>query len=248
MPNWYTSKITNKMDWADGLFTLRIDARGVQPYDPGQFLHLAIQQPDGHVINRPYSVASPYGDEIEFFIVEVADGKLTPQFRHVNVGDEILVSENAAGSFTLAKTPSAKCIWLIATGTGIAPYIAMLRDKEIWQRYQKIVLVHGTRYVRDLGYREELCALRESRADQFTYLPAITREEHKCALNGRLTTLLQDRSLEKAAKCEIAHDTTAIMLCGNPDMLNEMEQQLIDRNLKKHRSKAPGNIVAERYW
>lgn len=247
MPNWYASKILDKKEWTPGLFTLTVDAAGVQPFLPGQFLHLAVER-DGQLINRAYSVASPYGPSIEFFIVEVEDGALTPNLNRLQVGDPILVSDRAAGSFTLEKAPDAQCIWLIGTGTGLAPYIAMLRDPFIWERYPKIVVAHGTRFIRDLGYFDELREMQQQRGGRFYYLPTVTREQGEGVQHGRLTTLLEDGSLERAAGIEICESESAVMLCGNPDMLDEMEKILMDRCLKRHRTKAPGQIVVERYW
>jgi ferredoxin--NADP+ reductase len=218
------------------------------PFKPGQFLHLAVEREEGKILNRPYSVASPHGAEIEFFIVEVSEGQLTPMFRPMKVGDPLLVSQRAAGSFTLDKTPELESIWLFATGTGLAPYIAMLRDDEIWNRYRRIVLVHGSRYERDLGYRDELVGLHKARPEQFYYVPTITRESANGVLTGRLTDLMESGRLEEFAETRIEPNTTAVMLCGNPAMLDDMEAMLIARKLSRHKHKAPGNIVVERYW
>jgi ferredoxin/flavodoxin---NADP+ reductase len=247
MPKWCPSRVVDKQLWADGLFTLKIDAAGVQPFEAGQFLHLAVQEGDD-IINRPYSVASPHGAAIEFFIVKVNDGKLTPILDRLAVGDPVMVSERAAGSFTLKKAPVAKNLWLIGTGTGLAPFIAMLRDHEAWERYERIFVVHGTRHATDLGYRDELCNLQRERPARFRYLPAVTREQKDGLLHGRLTTLLADGRLEQAAGTKIDAANSTVMICGNPDMLDEMENDLVNRGLKRHKSKEPGHIVVERYW
>ncbi|MEZ6095453.1 MAG: hypothetical protein R3C03_14690 [Pirellulaceae bacterium] len=178
MPNWYPSKITNKKVWTEGLYTLRVDAAGVEPFEPGQFLHLAIEKGD-QILNRPYSVASPHGPEIEFYIVEVEAGQLTPNFRDIQVGDPVLVSQKAAGSFTLSKTPSSNCIWLIATGTGIAPYIAMLRSTEIWERYKRIVLVHGAgSFVIWVTWKNFANCKRKTKAVSFTSQRSLANRIH----------------------------------------------------------------------
>ena len=140
---------------AEGLFTIHVRNNGVKPFEPGQFLQVGYTRGDEHV-HRPYSVASPWGEVIEFFIVLVEDGQLTPYLWTLEEGDQVDVSQRAAGSFTLKKTPEADNLWLVATGTGLAPYIAMLRTEQPWERYQKIVVVHGVRVAADLGYAEEL--------------------------------------------------------------------------------------------
>lgn len=247
MPVWCPARIVEKKIWTDGLFSLRIATDQVETFEPGQFLHLAVQ--DGEkIINRPYSVASPHGGELEFFIVVVPEGELTPRLWKLTQGDEVLVSQKAAGGFTLTKTPSAQVLWLMSTGTGLAPYLAMLETAVPWQRYERIVVVHGVRHACDLGYAAQLKQLVAERKDKFAYVQAVTREQADGVLYGRLTQCLENGSLEAAAGCNIHPDNSAIMLCGNPDMLDQMEELLIARGLKRHRQKTPGQIVTERYW
>lgn len=259
MPKWFQSKVIEKKVWTDGLFTLTIDGTGVQEFKAGQFLHLA-GFPNGIAddaddetrekqrVNRPYSVASPHGEKLEFFIVRVDDGELTPHLWKLDVGDDIEVSEKAAGRFTLEKTPDAENLWLIATGTGLAPYIAMLRTDEPWERFKKIVVVHGVRHASDLAYTEELKQLEKERGDAFRMIQALTRESAEGTLKGRIPTLVDDGSLEEAAGCTMSQEGSSVLLCGNPAMLDSMEEVLGKRSMIRHRSKAPGQIVLERYW
>ncbi|MDG2471360.1 MAG: ferredoxin--NADP reductase [Pirellulaceae bacterium] len=244
---WTPSTVVQKKIWADGLFTLRVTAPEVLPFSAGQFLHLAIVENDERT-NRPYSVASPHGEHVDFFIVLVEDGKLTPKLWNLEAGDEIEISERAAGSFTLKKTPDAKHLWLVSTGTGLAPYIAMLRTAEPWQRYEKVIAVHGVRHRSDLAYQEEMDAYREQYGEQFAYIPMLSREDDEHALRGRIPQCLESGELERVAECELNQDQSAILLCGNPAMLDEMESRLGERGMVKHRKKAPGQIVLERYW
>ncbi len=244
---WCPGKITKKQIWAEGLFTLHVKVDEVAKYEPGQFLQLGYTKDDKH-IHRPYSVASPWGEIIEFFVVLVEDGLLTPYLWSLGEGAPIDVSKRAAGSFTLKKTPQMENLWLVATGTGLAPYIAMLRTEEPWQRYQRIVVVHGVRLQADLAYSEELESLATGRDGRLVYLPSLTREQPDGLLHGRIPALLESGKLEQQADCEIKPDNTAIMLCGNPAMLDDVESQLEGRGLRRHRSKSPGHIVLERYW
>lgn len=247
MPNWYQSRVLARREWAPGLFTITIESSGVQPFECGQFLHLGLQI-NGELVNRPYSVASPHGPQIEFFVVRVDGGKLTPSLTNLVAGDEVLVSDRGTGSFTLSRSPTSRDIWLMGTGTGLAPFIAMVRDGEIWNRYERVVIVHGTRYAADLGYREELAQLAAERPGRFVYIPAITREEQPGVLQGRINQLLVDGRLEQAAQMIITPSDSTVMICGNPDMLDAVEQALVARNLTRHRAKSPGQIVVERYW
>ena len=259
MPKWFQSKVLEKKVWTDGLFTISIDGSGVEPFKPGQFLHLA-GYPNGIAedaddetrekqrVNRPYSVASPHGDRLEFFIVRVDDGELTPHLWKLEPGDDIEVSEKAAGRFTLEKTPDAENLWLVATGTGLAPYVAMLRTDEPWERYRKIVIVHGVRHATDLAYTEELREMEKSRGGAFKLVQALTRESADGAMQGRIPALIESGDLEKEVGCEMTKEASAVLLCGNPAMLDSMEELLGKRSMVKHRSKAPGQIVLERYW
>lgn len=259
MPKWYASKVLKKKTWTEGLFTLTIDGSEVEPFEPGQFLHLATF-PDGVSaadsaeikekarVNRPYSVASPHGVELEFFIVRVDDGELTPPLWELEPGDAIEVSTKAAGRFTLSKTPDAEHLWLVGTGTGLAPYIAMLRTEEPWQRFKKIVVVHGVRVANDLAYTEELRALEIEKQGAFSFVQALSREQADGTLNGRIPHLVENGELETAAGCQLSQESSAIMLCGNPAMLDTMELLLGERGMVRHRSKSPGQIVLERYW
>jgi len=244
---WRSGIITGKHDWADGLFTLSVEVEGVKEFQPGQFLQIGHQAGDEH-IHRPYSVASPWGPTLEFFVVRVDDGQLTPWLWQLKVGDALDVNHRAAGSFTLQKTPDSDILWLIATGTGLAPYIAMLRTEEPWQRYKKIVVVHGARLAQDLAYFEELNEISRTRQQQFSYVPTLTREQSPGTLQGRIPNLLKEGALEEFAGATMNSDNSAVMLCGNPAMLDDMEAYLESRSMKRHRSKAPGHIVLERYW
>ncbi len=243
---WTQGIVRDKTVWSDGLFTLHIECPDVEPFAPGQFLQLGIEQPDGH-LHRPYSVASPHSKVLDFYIVLVEDGKLTPHLWAMGVDSKIDVSARAAGSFTLDHCPEANTLWLIATGTGLAPYIAMLRTPEPWQRYSRIVVVHGVRYQRDLSYVEELEGWQKQAPEQFRYLPVVSREDGHDALRGRITHCLESGELESAAAAKI-DEQSCLMMCGNPDMLDDLQAQLGDRGLKKHRRKEPGQIVVERYW
>jgi ferredoxin--NADP+ reductase len=244
---WKKATVKKKTIWAEGLFTLTLDVPGVQPFEPGQFLQVGVENGEQH-IHRPYSVASPHGPELEFYIVLVEDGELTPRLWAMEEGSQLDVSERAAGSFTLSKTPDAKHLWLIATGTGLAPYIAMLRTEEPWQRYEKIVLVHGVRMHADLSYGEELRGCERNRGGQFKYLPILTREDMPGILRGRIPACLENGSLEQEAGCQLSAADSAVLLCGNPQMLDDMEAKLAERNMRRHRRKEPGQIVLERYW
>lgn len=247
MPKWCQATIVEKKVWTDGLFTLTVNAPDVSSFEPGQFLQLAVSDGDQR-INRPYSVASPPGDNLEFFIVLVEDGQLTPKLWGLSEGDTIEVAERAAGSFTLKKSPAADVLWLISTGTGLAPYIAMLRTDEPWGNYEKICVVHGARHKTDLAYTAEMLDYQQQYPGRFKLIQALTREKCEGIVSGRIPALLENGQLEEIAEAELLAGNSTVLLCGNPAMLDDMEEKLGQRDLKRHRSKAPGQIVLERYW
>lgn len=253
MPNWCDGTITEKRIWTDGLFTISVEVPDVTPFLPGQFLQLGVYRDanstdDSDLINRPYSVASPHGTILDFFIVLVEEGELTPRLWRLEPGDSIQVSERAAGSFTLAKAPPSQTLWLVATGTGLAPYVAMLRTEEPWQSYQQIVVVHGVRHFADLAYTEELKSFETEYPGRFKFVQSLTREHAEATLNGRIPSLFENGEIETATGFTCQVDNSTVMLCGNPSMLDSMEEVLGARQMKRHRSKSPGQIVLERYW
>jgi ferredoxin/flavodoxin---NADP+ reductase len=243
---WTNAVVERKIVWAPGLFTLSIAAPEVAAFEPGQFLQLGLTL-DGKRVNRPYSVASPPDKTLEFFIVLVENGQLTPHLWKLNPGDSVEVSQTAAGSFTLKHSPDASSLWLLATGTGIAPYIAMLRTNDPWRRYERIIFVHGVRHRNDLAYQSELATYRDRYGGRFTSIAVVSREDMSGALRGRITTCIENGSLENFANQTLSPQS-CVMMCGNPDMLDETEKLLEERGLKRHRSKSPGQIVVERYW
>ncbi len=256
MPKWSRATVVEKKVWTEGLFTIRIstgDSPEVTPFLPGQFLQLGVfssdeSEDEATLINRPYSVASPHGDLLDFFIVLVEDGELTPRLWALNVGDSLQVSRRAAGSFTLKKTPEAKTLWLVATGTGLAPYVAMLRTEEPWDKYKQIVVIHGVRHFADLAYTEELKAYESQYPERFKLVQALTREEQPGTLHGRIPSLFESGEIESTTGFECVSTNSSVLLCGNPAMLDSMEELLGKREMKRHRSKSPGQIVLERYW
>jgi ferredoxin--NADP+ reductase len=244
---WISGTIARKHVWSEGLFTLSIHCPGVIPHESGQFHQVGIQLPEKH-LHRPYSVASPHGDTLDFFIVRVDSGELTPRLWQMQEGDSIDVSAKATGSFTLSHAPNAECIWLLATGTGLAPYIAMLRESTIWERYPRIVLVHGVRFETDLAYQQELQHYRDRYGSRFHAIPVVSRAEIEGAVSGRITTAIETGKLEERAEFPLNAETSVVMMCGNPQMLDDVETLLEARGMHRHKKANPGHIIVERYW
>lgn len=238
-PGFVLGRLEGRVDWAPGLATLNVEA-SVMPGQAGQFHSLALVDPEGALIRRVYSLASAPGAPLEFLVVEVPGGILTPALFALNRGDSLILSERPEGNFHLGRIPDARDLWLVSTGTGIAPYLAMLRTPEPWARFQRIVLVHGVRLHADLAYRPMLEGM------DLVYLPVVSREP--AALQGRIPALLRDGSLEAAAGVALDAGHSQVMLCGNPEMTTEVQELLLARGLRKNRPRAPGQVTDERYW
>ena len=244
---WINGHIVRKQIWHEGLFTLTVDCPGVASFECGQFLQVGVPLADKH-LHRPYSVASPHGDQLDFFIVRVDDGELTPRLWEMNLGDTIDISSKATGGFTLEHAPAADAIWLLATGTGLAPYIAMLRDARIWNSYRDIVLVHGVRHLTDLAYTDELESLVRSSDGRLRLVPVVSRDRPEHGFHGRITTAIESGALEEIAGLPLSPQSSAVMMCGNPLMLDDVEAILNARGMRKHKRNEAGHYVVERYW
>lgn len=238
-------RVSARCDWAEGLMTLTIAATP-QPFKPGQFLNLGL--PFGEeTVFRPYSMASAPGAPLEFFLSEIQSGTFSPSLFQSRVGDRVLVDPTPHGFFTLDWVPDARDLWLVATGTGLGPFIAMLRSGEPFRRFERVVLVHGVRLASHLAYATELRALSGAQPG-LVVVPLVSRGESPGALNGRVTTALSDGRLESAAGLELDPERSHVMLCGNPQMIEEMLGVLAERGLRRHRTRRPGHVTVEKYW
>ena len=246
---WQTRTIASRRDWDEGLFSLTLS--GAPPaFEAGQFLNLGLEL-DGERVHRSYSMASPPGAALEFYVVEVEGGRLTPALARLQPGDALDVAEQPAGHFTLAKVPAARVLWCLATGTGLGPFLSILRTPEPWRRFARVVVVHGVRRAAQLAYRDELAAAAAAHEGALTWIPAVSGDAPPPAgLRGRLTTLLEDGSLEAQAGVTIEPgvETGQVMLCGNPGMLRDAGELLKARGLAKNRRRAPGQLTTEAYW
>jgi ferredoxin--NADP+ reductase len=244
---WSEGRILERREWAPGLVTLRVEAE-IAPFEPGQFVNIGLRV-DDELVFRAYSLASPPGEPLEFYVTEVQGGALTPRLCQLAPGETLLVEQHPQGFFTLRYVPDAPELWLLATGTGLGPFMSMLRSDEIWRRFGRLVLAHGVREAAQLGYREELAALAAQREGRLVWVPIVSREPAAGGvLHGRLTTTLSDGSLEARSGVALDPARSHVMLCGNPDMIHDVTALLEGRGLRKHRQRKRGHISIEKYW
>jgi ferredoxin--NADP+ reductase len=244
---WVESKIARRRVWADGLMSLTLEYTLPQ-FVPGQYVNLGLDL-SGERQKRSYSIASGVGKPCEFYLSRVPGGAFTPTLFELGEQDTIWIDDRPLGFFTLKYVPDARQLWLFATGTGLGPFVSMLEGEEIWRRFSRIVLAHGVREVSHLGYSELLAAWARARPEQFAYVPLLTREAAPPgALHGRLPQLIESGELEASAGLRLEPEGTHVLLCGNPNMLSDVQTVLAARGLVKHRPRAPGHVSVESYW
>src|SRR2546421_12164455 len=237
---WLEAKVLENRHWTDALFSLRVEGPGLQ-FEAGQFVRLALDS-DGARIARPFSFVNPPADPVhEFYGIVVPGGPLSPTLARLQPGDTLYLAPNPAGFLVLSEVPDADTLWLTSTGTGIAPFLSILRTETPWRRFKNVVVVHAVRYARELVYRD----LIEKMAAR--YVTMVSRETHAGSLAGRIPASIKDGRLEAAAGLAISA-RSHFMLCGNPDMLKDTTAVLIERGLRKHRRRAPGHISVESFW
>lgn len=236
------------------LFTLRTSRDPGFRFTAGQFARLGVRKPSGSIVWRAYSmVSAPHDEFLDFFSIVVPDGEFTSELSRLKVGEELLVDKQAFGFLTLDRFPDGRDLWLLATGTGIAPFLSILQDFPAWQRFERIVLVYSVREARELAYQQLIAALPqreylEGLGSKLLYLPVVTREQVPGALHGRITTLIENGELERAADLQLTPEHSRIMLCGNPQMIEDTRSVLKARDLNLALTRKPGQVAVENYW
>ena len=247
MGKWIEGTVVGQKQWADRLFSLQVDAE-VGSFEPGQWTKLALPVA-GEFIARAYSfVNAPKDRPHEFYYNTVPEGHLSPRLARLEPMDVVFLAPAASGLFTLSEVPDAESLWLIATGTGLGPFLSMLRWDTVWQRFRQIVLVHAVRHAADLTYRDAIEAVGARHRDRFRALSFVSREKHAGALAGRVPEAIADERLEHAAGVALSPQSAQVMLCGNPDMVMDVTDALKARGLKRHRHREPGHVAVEPYW
>lgn len=236
------------------LFTLRTSRDPGFRFTAGQFARLGVRKPSGCIVWRAYSmVSAPHDEFLDFFSIVVPDGEFTSELSRLAVGDELLVDKQAFGFLTLDRFLDGRDLWLLATGTGIAPFLSILQDFEAWQRFERIILVYSVREARELAYQQLIAELPqrdylEGLGSKLLYQPVVTREQIPGALHGRITTLIENGELERAADLQLTPEHSRIMLCGNPQMIEDTRAVLKARDLNLAMTRRPGQVAVENYW
>ncbi|AXQ28842.1 ferredoxin--NADP reductase [Solimonas sp. K1W22B-7] len=238
--------------WNDSLFSFKTTRGPGLRFRNGQFVMIGLEV-NGRPLMRAYSIASAnYEDHLEFFSIKVQNGPLTSRLQHLKEGDELLVSTKPTGSLVLDDLKPAKNLYFFSTGTGLAPFMCLIKDPEAYERYEKIVLIHGVRNVNDLAYQQYIEGLPEDDVlgdlvrDKLIYYPLVTREDFRN--QGRLTDVIRSGKLAADIGLpDLNPVTDRVMICGSPQMLKDSCEILDGRGFEiSPRIGTAGDYVIER--
>ncbi len=249
MADWVSGKVTKVEYWTDALFSLYVRAP-VHPFTAGQFTKLGLEI-DGERVQRAYSyVNAPGNPDLEFYLVTVPEGKLSPRLASLKPGDEVLVVSEAAGFFVLEEVPDCDTLWMLATGTALGPYLSILQEGKDLERFNNLVLVHAVRYAADLSYLPLMRELEQRYAGKLRIQTVVSRETVEGSLTGRVPFLIETGALEEAVGLPMTTDTSHVMLCGNPQMVRDTQQLLKETRQYEGMmtDKLPGGAALARAW
>jgi ferredoxin--NADP+ reductase len=239
--------------WTDRLFSFTTTRDPSLRFSNGHFTMIGLRKEDGKPLLRAYSIASAnYEEHLEFLSIKVPDGPLTSRLQHIQVGDTIIVGRKPTGTLLIDYLLPAKRLYLLSTGTGVAPFLSIIRDPETYERFEQVILVHGTRQVNELAYHDFIEEhlpqhefLGEMLSGKLLYYPTVTREEFRN--QGRVTTLLENGKLAADLGLPPLNPTEdRVMICGSPEMLRDLKTMMEQRGFREGNTTKPGDYVIER--
>ena len=252
MSAFYREKVVSVHHWTDTLFSFRATRDSGFRFQNGQFAMIGLEV-DGRPLLRAYSMASAnHEEELEFFSIKVADGPLTSRLQKIREGDTILVGRKATGTLVADNLIPGSRLLLLSTGTGLAPFASLIKDPDVYDRFETIVLVHGCRQVSELAYGEQLVeGLRNDElfgqllSEKLVYYPTVTREPFRN--RGRITDLIASEQLfNDIGRTPLDIATDRVMMCGGPAMLDELRGMFEARGFLEGSGNAPGHFVIEK--
>lgn len=252
MSKYLEERVTHVHHWTDTLFSFRTTRDPSFRFRNGEFTMIGIEI-EGRPLVRAYSVVSAnYDEELEFFSIKVPDGPLTSRLQHLNVGDPILIGKKPTGTLVLDNLLPGKNLYLLGTGTGLAPFLSIIKDPETYEHFEKVVLVHGCRQVNELAYGETITEtlpkdelLGEMISAGLVYYPTVTREPFRN--RGRITDLMTSGKLfEDIGLPDMSLENDRFMLCGSPDMIRDTREMLASRGYEEGNHGEQGHFVIEK--
>lgn len=252
MSAFQEERVLSVHHWTDRLFSFTTTRDASLRFSNGHFTMIGLRV-DGKPLLRAYSIVSPnYADHLEFLSIKVPDGPLTSRLQHIQVGDTIIVGRKPTGTLLIDYLLPGKRLYLLATGTGLAPFLSVIRDPETYERYEQVVLIHGVRQVKELAYREYLSDtlthdefLGEMVQQKLLYYPTVTREPF--VHQGRIPQLLADGQVAKDLGIPMLNpEEDRIMICGSPEMLRDLKALAEKLGFEEGNTSRPGAFVIER--
>jgi ferredoxin--NADP+ reductase len=252
MSNLNVERVLKVHHWTDTLFSFVTTRDPAFRFLNGQFTMIGLQL-DGKPLLRAYSMASAnYEETLEFFSIKVANGPLTSRLQHLSEGDSILVGRKPTGTLILDNLLPGKNLYLLGTGTGLAPFLSLIKDPEVYERFERVVLVHGCRKVAELAYMDTICDhlpndphIGAEVAAKLSYYPTVTREPFEN--RGRITDLIESGKLAADTGMRpLNPESDRVMLCGSPHMLQDLQTLLQARNFSEGNHSTPGHFVVEK--
>jgi len=263
-PDRYTAETIRWIHpWAPNLFSFKLTRYPGFRFTPGQFARLGLSKPDPdnpknpsgkRIVWRAYSIVSAsYDEHLEFYSVVVPGGDFTSELARLRTGDTVFVEKMNYGFLTCDRFEQGKDLWLLATGTGLAPFISILREPGTWDGYETLILVHSVRYPNEFAYQDTVEGFRShelsrSRAPRLRYVQVATRATLPGALTQRIPALIDSGELERHVGLPIDRDRSRVMICGNPEMVTDTRKRLLARGLATSRRGIPGQLAVENYW
>ena len=253
MSAFLEEKVLSVHHWTDRLFSFTTTRDTALRFSNGHFTMIGLRQENGKPLLRAYSIASAnYEEHLEFLSIKVPDGPLTSQLQHIKVGDTIVVGKKPTGTLLIDYLLPAKNLYLLGTGTGLAPWMSIIRDPETYERFEKVVLVHGVREVNELAYRDYITKelpehefLGEIVKGNLLYYPTVTREPFE--RQGRITDLITSGQMARELGLpDLNPETDRVMICGSPAMLRDLKAICEARGFKEGNTTTPGDFVIER--
>lgn len=252
MSAFTTESVLAVKHWTDTVFSFTATRSPSLRFDAGQFIMIGLEI-EGRPLTRAYSIASaPYDDYLEFLSIKVPDGPLTSRLQHIREGDKILVGRKPTGTLIVDNLRPGRILYLLGTGTGLAPFMSLIRDPEVYERFEKVVLVHGCRLISELAYGDRI--MHELPTDEYVgdairaklvYSPTVTREPFK--VTGRITDLVVSDTFYKDLDLPpLSAEHDRVMICGGPDMLRDLKAFYLAQGFTEGSIGEPAEFVIEK--
>jgi ferredoxin/flavodoxin---NADP+ reductase len=253
MSAFLEEKVLSVHHWTDKLFTFTTTRDPALRFSNGHFTMIGLRKEDGKPLLRAYSIVSAnYEEHLEFLSIKVPNGPLTSKLQHIQPGDTVIVGKKPTGTLLIDYLKPGKHLYMLSTGTGLAPFMSIVRDPETYEKFDQVILVHGVRQKDELAYHDLLLEhlpnhefLGDLVTSKLRYYPTVTREQYKNM--GRITDLIGKGKLFKdLGMPDINPEDDRVMICGSPGMLRDLKVMLEERGFEEGNTSRPGDFVIER--